>query len=221
MLAALTLIPAILTLLGDRIFWPNKIYIVKSHATITGLWTGLASKVIKHAKVICVLAILLAVPALYFATQLTTGFDTISMLPNNIESKQGFDVLESSMGGGVMDRTMITVTLPMNITDASGNRSVEAMDRIENISAMVAGIKDVGKVYSMTRPDGTTINYQDLSVYNAIEQGYYKNYMDNATGLDGRTTVVYATFNGSPYSNEAFAAVDQMGALLRTIPVGY
>ena len=50
MLAALTLIPAILTLLGDRIFWPNKIYMVKSSATITGLWTRLASGAIERAE---------------------------------------------------------------------------------------------------------------------------------------------------------------------------
>ena len=149
---------------------------------------------------------------------MTTGFDAISILPNNVESKQGFDVLKNSIGGGVMDRTMIIVTLPENLTDASGNRSVSAMDRIRNISAMVAGITDVNTVYSMTRPDGTTINYRNLSAYNEIEKGYYENYMDNATGLDDRTTVIYASFNGSPYSNEAFAGVDQMGALLRTTP---
>ncbi len=215
MLSALTLIPAILTIVGDRIFWPNKVHNVKSGATLTGLWLKLTGGVIKHAKIITVLTILLAVPTVYFAAQITTGSDTISMLPHNIESKQGFDVLEKSMGSGAMTRTMITVTLPVNLTDASGNRSVDAMDRIENISAMVAGVKDVNTAYSMTRPDGTTINYGNLSEYNAIEKGYYENYMDHATGLDDRTTVIYATFNGSPYSNEAFAAIDTMHAMLQ------
>ncbi|HMK47264.1 MAG TPA: MMPL family transporter, partial [Methanocella sp.] len=215
MLSALTLIPSILTLIGDRIFWPNKIYMVKSSATFTGLWTRLSSGVIKHSKVIVVLALLLAIPAVYFAAQVTTSSDTISMLPNNVESKQGFDVLKNSMGSGAMDRAMITVTLPENLTDSSGNRSVSAMDKIERISAMVTGIQDVNTVYSMTRPDGTTINYQNLSVYSAIEKGYYENYMDNSTGLDDRTTVIYASFNGSPYSNDAFVAVDQMRTVLQ------
>ena len=210
MLTALTLIPAVLTLLGDRIFWPNKLYNIKSSSTLTGLWERLTKGSIKHAKVICVLAILLAVPTVYFAVQLTTGSDTIAMLPQNVESKVGFSVLENSMGSGAMDKTMITVTLPVNLTDASGNRSADAMSRIDNISAMISGIKDVGMVYSMTRPDGTTINYSDLSEYNDIEQGYYKTYMDNATGKDDRTTVIYVSFNGSPYSNEAFGAIDQM-----------
>ena len=220
MLTALTLIPALLTLLGDRIFWPTKHFNVKSSSTLTGLWSRLASGVIKHAKVITVLVILLAIPTVYVATQFTTGSDTIAILPHDVESKQGFDVLKNSMGSGVMSRTMITVTIPVNLTDASGNRSVAAMDRIENISAMIAGIKDVNTVYSMTRPDGTTINYSNLSEYNAIEKGYYENYMDNATGKDDRTTVIYASFNGSPDSNEAFAAIDQMKAVLQNNSCG-
>ena len=80
---------------------------------------------------------------------------------------------------------------------------------------MISGIKDVNTVYSMTRPDGMTINYGNLSGYSAIEKGYYESYMDNATGKDDRTTVIYASFDGSPDSNEAFAAIDQMRALLR------
>ena len=133
MLTALTLIPAVLTLLGDRIFWPARHFNVKSSSTLTGLWSGLASGVIKHAKVITVLVILLAIPTVYVAMQFTTGSDTIAILPHDVESKQGFDVLKNSMGSGVMDRAMITVTLPVNLTDASGNRSVDAMDQVEDL----------------------------------------------------------------------------------------
>jgi RND superfamily putative drug exporter len=94
------------------------------------------------------------------------------------------------------------------------------MDRIENISAMVAGIQGVDKVYSMTRPDGAAITYDNLSGYGPIEKAYYERYMNNATGLDGRTTVIYASFNGSPYSNEAFGAVDKMRAMLKDNSTG-
>jgi RND superfamily putative drug exporter len=214
MLSALTLIPAILTLLGDRMFWPNKIYNVKTGFTLSGLWESLSRGVIKHAKMIILLTILLAVPTVYYASHVTTGSDLISMLPNNIESKQGFDVLDNSMGSGAMTQTTITVTLPVNITDQSGNRSIDAMNRIESISAMIAGIKDVKTVYSITRPDGTAINYQNLSVYNAIVQGLYNTTMNNDTGLDDRTTYITVTLDGDPYSSGAFTAVDRMKAML-------
>lgn len=220
MATALTLMPAVLTLVGDRLFWPNKIYNVKPSTTVTGLWEKLSGRVLKHSKVIVLVAVLLAVPTVYFATQLTKGMDMVSMLPSNIESKTGFNALEDSMGSGTMTKAMITVTLPVNITDASGNRTPEAMGRIENISAMLAGVKDVDKVYSMTRPDGALITYDNLSAYSPVEKAYYENYMDNGTGKDGRTTVIYASFNGSPYSNDAFTAIDQMRALAKDNTTG-
>ncbi|HMK47512.1 MAG TPA: MMPL family transporter [Methanocella sp.] len=220
MITALTLMPAVLTLVGDRMFWPNKIYNVKPSATMTGLWEGLSSRVLKHSKVIVLLAVLIAVPTIYLASQLTTGMDMVSMLPSNIESKTGFNVLEGSMGSGTMSKAMITVTLPMNITDSSGNRTPEAMSRIENISAMISGIKDVEQVYSMTRPDGSLISYDNLSAYSPVEKAYYQSYMDNATGKDGRTTLIYASFNGSPYSNDAFTAIDQMRTMFKDNSTG-
>ncbi len=220
MITALTLIPAVLTIVGDKLFWPNKIHNVKAGATMTGLWDGLSSRVLKHAKIIVVLAVLVAIPTVYFAAQLTTGMDVVSMLPANVESKTGFNVLEDSMGSGTMSRAMITVTLPMNITDSSGNQTPEAMARIESISAMISGIDDIDMVYSMTRPDGTLISYDNLSGYSPIEKGYYESYMDNGTGLDGRTTVIYASFNGSPYSNKAFAAIDQMRTMFQDNQTG-
>jgi putative drug exporter of the RND superfamily len=105
---------------------------------------------------------------------------------------------------------MITVTLPMNITSANGNRSVDAMNEIESVSSMIANISDINTVYSMTRPDGTTINYTNLSGYSTIESQYYDEYMNNSLGLDDRTTLIYASFNGSPYSNTAFGAIQEM-----------
>ncbi|CAJ35492.1 MMPL family transporter [Methanocella arvoryzae] len=220
MITALTLIPAVLMLVGDRLFWPNKIFNVKSGQTLTGLWDRLTSNVMKRSKVIVALAVLLAVPAIFFAAQLSTGMDMVSMLPDNVESKTGYDVLEESMGSSLMGRVMITATLPVNLTDDSGNQSVAAMDRIENISAMISGIHGVDKVYSMTRPDGETITYANLSGYSMVEKAYYEQYMDNATGLDGRTTVIYASFNGSPYSNDAFHAIDEMRAMFKDNSTG-
>jgi RND superfamily putative drug exporter len=216
----ITLIPAALTLVGDRIFWPNKIYNTRKNATMTGIWGGIAKKVVRHAKAIVLLAILISVPTVILATQLQTGMDAVQMLPANVESGTGYRLLLDSMGSGAMSRTMITVTLPMYINDSSGNRSPEALDRIEAISSLVAGVPDVDNVYSMTRPDGERINYTDLDDYKGIEKEYYKAYMDNSTGRDNRTTVIYASFRGSPYANEAFDAIARMRMILQNNSTG-
>lgn len=214
MAMTITLIPAVLMLVGDKLFWPNTIYNNKKSMSLTGIWGGIVKKVVRHAKLIVVLAILITVPTIVLSLQLQTGMDAVKMLPGNVESKVGFNLLQDSMGSGAMDRTMVTVTLPMYINDSSGNRSVEALDRIEAISSLVADVPNVDKVYSLTRPEGERINYTSLDEYKAMEKGYYETYMDNNTGRDNRTTLIYASFKGSPYSNEAFKAVDDMRTLL-------
>lgn len=210
-----TLIPAVLTIVGDRIFWPNKIHNTRKNATFTGIWGGIVEKVVRHPVLIVVLAVLLTIPAIALTTELQTGMDIVQMLPGNVESKIGFSLLQDSMGSGAMTRTMITVTLPVYINDTSGNRSQEALDRIEAISARVANVSDVDRVYSLTRPDGERINYTDLDGYSGMEKQYYETYMDNNTGRDNRTTLIYASFKGSPYSNEALDSIDQMRAALQ------
>jgi putative drug exporter of the RND superfamily len=210
MIMAITLIPALLTLFGDRLFWPHKLYNDKKKGIVSGFWAWITKGTIKHATLIVVLAVLLTIPATLMVTHLNTGMDIISMLPSSAESKAGYNLLEETMGSGTVDRAMITVTLPMNITSANGNRSVDAMNMIESISSMTAKISDVNTVYSMTRPDGTLIDYTNLSGYSTIERQYYDQYMNNSTGLDDRTTLIYASFNGSPYSNTASQAIQEM-----------
>ncbi len=214
MLTGLTLIPAVLMLVGDRMFWPNKLYNNKPKYTLTGSWDTITKFGLKHAKIIVLLSILLTIPAIYVAMQMSTGMDTVSMLPTGVESKVGYTILTDSMGSGTMDRTMIMVTLPVNITDNSGAGSTAALDRIKDISSSIANIKGVDKVYSITSPQGTAIDYQNLSTYSTAEQAAYMNNMKGSIGHDDRTTIIYASFTNSPFSNEAYKTLDNMRSML-------
>ena len=209
--AALTLLPAIITLLGDRVFWPRKVSQEDEKKSRMGPAMRRLSKFsIKHWKVVLLLLFLVLVPMTYIALQLQLGQDTLSMLPDNVESKAGFDMIQSVFGSGNIDRTQIVVTMPSDIKDPSGNYSVAALNRIEDISKIAAAEPGVGSVYSLTRPYGSTIQYDNLSIYNELDKTLYQNYMDNNTGSDGRTTVVYVAFSGSPYSAEASGTITDL-----------
>ena len=210
MMISITLMPAVLTLFGDKVFWPRKIYNVGAKVTRTGtVMRKITHVVIKHAKLILILTVLFAVPAIWLYTQMSQGQDLISMMPSNIESKTGYDVINGQFGSGNIDKTRVVVTLPTDIKE-NGNYSAAALDRIEQLSAMVAGVSNVDKVYSMTRPEGSVIDYNNLSAYTAIEKQYYQTYMDNATGADDRTTTINVAFKGSPYSAESDKAISDM-----------
>jgi putative drug exporter of the RND superfamily len=197
-------------LAGDRLFWPRKVTDAPKKSRLGGIMRSISAFSIKHAKAVIVLTILLAVPAIYLYTQMDQGQDLISMMPQGLESKQAYDMMDQQMGSGNIERTMVVVTLPCNLTDSSGNYTKDALDRIEYISNITASVQGVDKVYSMTRPEGDTIQYDNLSTYKEVEKTYYTTYMDNNTGIDGRTTLVYVAFNGSPYSDEALKGLDTM-----------
>ncbi|WP_424358234.1 efflux RND transporter permease subunit [Methanocella sp. MCL-LM] len=213
-LVATTLLPAVLTLVGDRLFWPHKVYNSGNRSIVRNVWSKITRQVLKHSKLVLLAAVLISIPAVLLVTQISLGSDFVSMLSPTIESKQGFDAINAAMGSGSIDNVMILATLPQNATDASGNYTAASLDTIEQLSGVIAGVKGIDKVNSPTRPEGSTINYHNLSVYSMTEREYYKSYMNESLGTDNQTVVLYASFKGSPYSEENMQSIDVIRAEL-------
>lgn len=120
MLAALTLIPAILALCGDRIFWPRRIEDYTGHSRMRhGVygrlvsasrryfsWAGRFST--KHAWSIVAVAILITAPLGYVALTSEDSFDMISVMPDS-EAKEGVDALTSATDGGYLMPTYVLI----------------------------------------------------------------------------------------------------------------
>ncbi|WP_174591823.1 MMPL family transporter [Methanocella conradii] len=218
MLVALTFVPAVLTVAGDRVFWPRKLYMSGPGMT-AGIWRGITSRVLKHAKAIIIIAFLVTVPAVYIYGHLELGNDFVSMMPESVESKIGYDLLNENFGSGTLEKGMVIATLPEPIK-VDGNYSPEALDRVEKLSALIADTPGVDKVYSMTRPEGATIEYDNLSAYKGAEKEFYEGYMNDSIGADGRTTLIYVAFNGSPFSLSSQKAIDEIKDKLKAYQAG-
>ncbi len=104
MLAALTLIPAILQLVGDKIFWPTTMKAFEPGGKATKGWFGWFGRLgeryfessskfsLKHAKAIVIATILVSVPAVYVAMNAETSYDMISSMQTG-ESGEGMDII--------------------------------------------------------------------------------------------------------------------------------
>ncbi len=131
MLAALSLIPAVIALVGDKVFWPRKIEDYSGQSKMRGGaygrmvmasrryfgWAGKFST--KHAVPIVVVAILLTIPLGYVAVTSEDSFDMISVMPDS-EGKTGVEqITENTYGGYMMptyalmefDKPIATVTV--------------------------------------------------------------------------------------------------------------
>ena len=113
-LAALTLLPAILSLLGDRI---NKLSIpVISKAQTNfdesgsgGFWTVMSRAVMGRPVISLVLAGGLLIAAVVFFFDIRTGASGVASFPDGIESKEGFRILDREFSAGEVTPAEIVI----------------------------------------------------------------------------------------------------------------
>jgi len=141
-LAALTLLPAILGLLGDRVNalripWLGR-RVERSAGTEGRTWSRVVRFVTRtplvSAAVSVAVLVALALPVLDFET----GFSGIRTLPDRFPSKQGFAMLEESFGVGTVDDVQVVVE-----GDVRAPEVAAAVDRVAAAVRADAAFRDV------------------------------------------------------------------------------
>ncbi|MGH2751899.1 MAG: MMPL family transporter [Actinomycetota bacterium] len=122
MLASLTLLPALLGLLGDRI---NSVSILRRKADLGSenshrFWNAITRRVMARPVVSLVLGagILIAASLSYF--NIDTGFAGVSTLPEDRPSCQAFEVLSTEFSGGLNSPIEIVVDSDVNSPEVQG-----------------------------------------------------------------------------------------------------
>ncbi len=118
-LASLTLLPAVLSLLGDRV---NKLRIPLVQRAQTafdeqatgGFWDRIARTVMAKPilSVVLVTGLLVAASIPYF--DIKVGFAGVSTLPDSFQSKQGFEILTSDFAGGQVYEAEVVIDGAVN-----------------------------------------------------------------------------------------------------------
>jgi putative drug exporter of the RND superfamily len=111
-LGTMTLVPAILSLLGDKIDWPRKRNYDAYHAAhisdrvhnadnvYTGFWGRITKTVMARPVIAVVLASALLVTASIPYWDINTGFAGVETMPNDSEMRQGFEILDEEFSAG-------------------------------------------------------------------------------------------------------------------------
>jgi RND superfamily putative drug exporter len=116
--AVLTLVPALLSLLGDRIDWPRRRKSVEkartTHARETihrGFWGRVTLVVMARPLLSAVLAVSLLVAATVPYAHINTGFAGAESLPPS-DARNGFDILERDFSAGLLAPIEIAIEGP-------------------------------------------------------------------------------------------------------------
>jgi RND superfamily putative drug exporter len=228
LLISLTLIPALLSLFGDKVFWPSK-RIKPQSETAKRYFKHAAESSIKYAKVFLIAAIVISVPAIYIVAVSPTSYDFVQTMPE-CESKAGIEAMESTFGAGIVQPTQVAMALTVPIYDANGDLSIPVMDAVENMSQELMAVGGISKLFSPTRPFGVPIDYRNLSSQYTVEAAQELATIQGMVGKNNVSVMVTIIFKEDPFSQQAMdsivtirgiaASVDQHEALISAAYVG-
>jgi len=212
LLVALTLLPSIICLLGDRLFWPSKLDLttrMRKRGTRLrgklGYFSKSARFSVKHAKVIVLIAILISVPTTYLALTLETSYDFIAGMPDT-ESKQGLEVLGEGFGQGRIDPTFMALNFTSPVLE-DDEFDMELLDIVENVSQQLMSLPHMEEVISPTRPLGEPIDYRNMSHYPPIVAAEYLGIMERMVGENETAVIIQVILETEPFAEESIDLV--------------
>ncbi|NJE61244.1 MMPL family transporter [Thermococcus sp. 21S7] len=152
LLASLTFIPAITVLIGDKpaFWWPRHI---EHHIERVDIHerSRIAEWAVKHAKVVVIIALLVAVPAAYNFVNFNGTHDIKLFIPKDSETYNFLQLSESTVGAGVTSPTYVVIDLGHPLSDGDLKIINELADRVSSVDG-------VEYVYTLTQPYGRQVN---------------------------------------------------------------
>lgn len=116
MLASVTLVPALFTLFGRKSFWPKVPKVGAAKVAKSSFWGKIGHIVVKKPVVSAmVVGVILFVSASNMF-QLNYQFDTLKSFPEDMPSRQGYEILEDKFEKGDLAPTTVLLESPKAVT---------------------------------------------------------------------------------------------------------
>ena len=206
MLAAVTLIPAVLTIFGRRAFWPWQPRLDTGPAPQAdwrrSVYGRVGAVVLRRPGM--TLAVTGAALAVLVAGLLPyrENYDQLESLPANAESVRSFELLRGGFPSGELSPTQLYVSLP----PGAGALDPDSLEAFDALTLELAGHPAVADASGPSRPLG--VRGPDASV---LPPEMVERFV-SADGGAGRIDVV---LEGEPFSGEALDVVPELRSLAR------
>jgi RND superfamily putative drug exporter len=179
-LIANTLLIALLSRYGRKIFWPIR-YSLQGDIPLEKSMKKVAEFSVHNKKKLMVALVVLTIASLYLYESTATGLDVFGLLPSN-EATQIVQGVNYTFGGDVLDRNYVIIQFNSPIyTNVSGNITFNAqeMNALEAIELTVVKQPGVSFIQGPTYPFGYSVpsNLSNISstyvpVYRSTMLGY-------------------------------------------------
>ena len=139
--AALTLLPALLGVLGQRVNWlPVR---RRDRFIGTGFWGRSAEVVMRQPLVVILLVATLLATLLYPVTHMKVGIPEASVLPEKYESRAGDDILKQNFEYAALNPLEIVATLPEDPLSTEGLADAKALGESIERTGEIASVESV------------------------------------------------------------------------------
>jgi RND superfamily putative drug exporter len=149
MAAAITLLPALLSLLGDRVNALRLPLVGRDHPAESPFWTKAVGAVVRRPAVALTLGVMILLAAAYPVLGLRTGTSGVESLPDSTFAKAGAVALERSFPG-------TSTTDPAQVVVSGDIDSGPVATAIARLQASVADDKDFGPSQHQISANGKT-----------------------------------------------------------------
>lgn len=198
-LASLTLVPALLTVIGGRswFWWPRRPR--QEHFAAKG--SKLMKALVKHRRaVLSAMAVLIVVSG-YFYAMFQGTHDMKLMLPENAPAYKALKLLGREFYAGVTDPILVVVELPENLWESNASWSI-----LQGLVEEVYDAGSIGVVMAPTHPTG-----KPLDRAAALEAGGRL-----FTSSDGRLALIQIVLSVDPYSSEGIKAIREIHRIVHS-----
>ncbi|KZE97069.1 putative membrane protein mmpL10 [Geobacillus stearothermophilus] len=187
MIASVTLLPALFTLFGRKAFWPNIPRVGGSDEKGTsGFWGKIGRFVVEKPRLTVALIGLLLVVMAGHTTALRYEYDLIKSFPDDMPSRQGYELLEQHFAKGELAPITVLYEGKEALSPQQLNRLQDELEKQPLVSEVrPAGTADDGRVVSFTLTFRE--NPYDVETIDAMERIMdRKEAIVQKSGLDGR-----------------------------------
>lgn len=195
--AAITLVPAIVSLLGTRVFWPSKSWRVEPEsARFAAVGRSLGRRPVTYAVASGLVLAVLAIFALGFNPNFDLGD---SGAPKDVESSVALRTLQKGLPAGATDPTQVYLTSKdgsaISKTDqAAFGKAIGGAQGVATATPPVANSKGDTVAYNLVLKSDPTADAALAAVKGPIRTAAHDAAPDGTTALVGGTTSVFVDF---------------------------
>ncbi len=222
LLVALTMVPALVGMIGGRTFWPSSgerfarysRSVLDKLRTKRGYFSKSGAFAVKRAWVLIALALIASGPALYVYANTTPTFDFLSAAPGNLESISASNQLTAAFGSGTLFPSYVVMTFAQPVVSGHTFNSSE-MATVQAVSGYLAASPDVRNVTSPTMVYGEQVAYGRINVSTSDGARTFAGVLQSI-GRDNKTVLFTINFGIDPYSAKAISDAQSMRQTLHT-----